>query len=343
MKKKALVIKIGAIGDVIRALSILEPLKDYDITWVCGKIPSPFVNSTRRVSKVIEVDEEKLFKEVFFQKIWELFKTWKKIGFFKSFDLIVIAHSDWRYSLLSLFTLSKKTTKFSRKLGEMNPLPSRYFACEYARLINNNNSNPVFPKIYYEESSLSKEIFAKDEKVIALAPGGANNILNPDSLRRWPIERYAELAEKLVQEGFRVLITGSSADEWTIKYFSNPQIKNLIGKTSLLDLYGIYKKCALVITHDCGPLHIATLAGCCTLAIFGPTDPRTVAGAAFHPNVKIIFGGEKEQCSPCYDGRYFTKCENNRCMQNISAQKVFEKAMQIVKEQILKKSFAPNN
>lgn len=338
MKKKVLVIKIGAIGDVIRSLTLLEHLKGSDITWVCGKIPSPFVKSTGLVSEIIEVDEKKLFQGSFFQKFFELFRVWKKIGFFKSFDKVIIAHSDWRYNLFSLFVNAKEKRKFKRTLGKANPISGRYFANEYARLVLDqndfisaaSNNSVIFPEIIYEESKMVRDLFAKNEKVVALAPGGANNILNPDNLRRYPIEKYVFLAEKLLSSGFKVFITGSRDDDWAAGYFANLPVENLIGKTSLLDLFAIYKRCDLVITHDAGPLHIATLAKTKVLGIFGPTEPRTVAGEAFLPHVNIIFGGEKLACAPCYDGKYFAKCKCNHCMQNISCEYVYERALKIL-------------
>jgi heptosyltransferase II len=330
--KKVIIIKIGAIGDVIRSLTMLDNLKGYDITWVCGKIASCFVKSAG-VVKVIEVDEKKLFQGSFFEKVFELIKTWKKIGFFKTFDLKIIGHHDSRYELIALFTRSKEKRKFTRKLGKMNPIPGRSFTSEYARLSNQDgtfSTKTVFPKIKYQESKLVQEIFFKDEKVICLAPGGANNILNPDNLRRWPIENYVSLAKSLLEKGYRVLLTGGKDDEWTLKYFDNVNVESFIGKTSLMDLYGIYKKSQLLITHDCGPLHIGMLAKTKVLGIFGPTEYRTVVGEPFYPHINVIYKKELS-CSPCYDGKYFVKCKNNFCMQEISSDEVLKEALKIIK------------
>ena len=55
--KKALIVKIGAIGDVILSLPMINGLKDFEITWIVGKIPSEILRCIKSIAHVITIDE----------------------------------------------------------------------------------------------------------------------------------------------------------------------------------------------------------------------------------------------------------------------------------------------
>ncbi len=116
--KNTLIIKIGAIGDVVMALPMIKACGGR-VTCVCGKIVRPLI----KADEVIEVDEKKLLKG----NIWELFKIWRKLGF-RKFDLIIIAHKDWRYRLIPLFIRGEKRV--------FKPKPGQYHAQAYLAMLD---------------------------------------------------------------------------------------------------------------------------------------------------------------------------------------------------------------
>lgn len=69
MMKKILVVKIGAIGDVVMALPMLQYLKNQKktthITWICGNSSAPLLHKLSLIDDIIVVDEHKIFREVF--------------------------------------------------------------------------------------------------------------------------------------------------------------------------------------------------------------------------------------------------------------------------------------
>lgn len=319
--KRVLIVKIGAIGDVIMSLPMLQFLKDTEknvhITWVCGEIPAEILSGVGLVDEVITVHEQRLFKGSFFQKIAELLKIWKKLGA-RCFDLIVIAHVDLRYRLLTLWLRGKKRSTLRKSKG--------FHSLEYLRLITDREdlrpSMPIWKKPLPEK--LQKHL------IVVLAPGGAKNILADNPLRRWPIENYVMLAKDLIDQGIKVILIGAASDGWTESYFADLDVENLIGKTSLSDLIGILAHCDLLITHDSGPLHLAKLACCPVIALFGPTDPRNFVEES--EMMHVIWGGEKLACRPCYDGKQFAKCSHNQCMREISPEQVVSLATQKLKK-----------
>ncbi|MCD6250038.1 MAG: glycosyltransferase family 9 protein, partial [candidate division Zixibacteria bacterium] len=114
---------------------------------------------------------------------------------------------------------------------------------------------------------------------------------------------------------------GGPGDEWIITSFADLKVIDLVGKTSLVELVALYRKCDAVITHDSGPMHLAGLAGAPLVALFGPTNPyEKVPRNGLH---EILWGGEDLACRPCYDGKGYDNCQDNLCMKQISVVEVF--------------------
>ena len=225
MMKTFLIVKIAAIGDVIMALPMAVEIKrrypDSHITWICGKSVKSIVEMAP-VDEVITLNKKKLLTGSKTEKIIEVIKAWKKIGF-RHFDQIAIGHADPRYQILTKLTLANKITSFNHTIGKTWPIPSRHHTDEYVRLVNEdmNKKRPI-PAFQYSplKDNLIDALLAGSHKIITLTPGGAKNLLADDFCRRWPINNYVELAIKLMNKGYTVVISGAKSDEWILPYFS---------------------------------------------------------------------------------------------------------------------------
>ena len=111
--------------------------------------------------------------------------------------------------------------------------------------------------------------------LVVLNPGGN------DPTKRWPIDRFAAVADALITErGARVLISGSPAEAELTSALRDrctraDRAHNLgpLGLT-LGSLKAILRRCNLMITNDTGPRHIAAAFGVPVITMFGPTDHR---------------------------------------------------------------------
>ena len=311
---KVLIVKIGAIGDVAMALPLVSHFHGSHLTWVVGKTALPLLEATGAIDEILVVDEERLFKESLWQRCKELGKIQMRLAL-KRFDLILIGNADWRYSLIPLFARGKTVKRF-RPSGA-------YHAQEYLRLVG--STSPVqFPPLSIPPSKVVDQALGKT-KPIVLVPGGARNILADDALRRWPVQFYASLAEKLQSQGIPVVLAGSASDEWVLPFFSGVECVSLIGKLELMELLALCQRARLLITHDTGPLHLAKLVRCPTIALFGPTDPFEKVGA--EENIKVLWGGHHLPCRPCYNGKTYARCTKNECMQSLSVEQVLREAL----------------
>jgi heptosyltransferase-2 len=164
---------------------------------------------------------------------------------------------------------------------------------------------------------LSEHGIAGSERTVALCPGSINS-----RAKRWPTERYAALADKLIDDGARVLLVGSAGEAEVSAEVARHMRRDpvlLTGQTDLAQLVAVLSLVDLLVTNDTGPAHIASALGRPTLVIFGPTNPLTTR--PFSPYGEII--REPPDCAPCM----LRDCPiDHRCMTAITPDAVFERA-----------------
>ena len=334
---KILVVKIGAIGDVIMALPIIHEIKSKypqsEITWICGSIVYPILREIAIIDKLFSISERSLFNSGIFKRIIEIFKIWAYV-FFKRYDVELILHVDDRYKLFTIPSFSKVKRKLERGAFKRQfPVPGRHHSYEYIRLfLNQEIKEPlkiVYPALKPDFDILNRFNLLQTKEIIIIAPGGAKNYLNDDFLRRWPIENYVELSLKLISKGYHVILIGSESDKWVEHYFINIGVESKIGKYSLLDTVALLSLGKLLITHDSGPLHLSILANIKCIGLFGPTSPYEKIP---FENCSYIWGGENLPCRPCYDGKTYGNCSDNICLREISSDRVLIQINEIFSE-----------
>ena len=166
--------------------------------------------------------------------------------------------------------------------------------------------------------------------------------INP--MARWPTKlweptSFAILADRLEQEGIRVVFTGGPQDRSSIDdicRLMTGQIRRLDGKTDLKTLAAIYRRTQVLITTDSGPMHLAAAVGTSVVALFGPTAPwRT---GPYGQNHVVLRAGI--HCSPCFKKECLTtEYEKHACMKRISVDEV----ARAVLEQLARAPIAASN
>jgi ADP-heptose:LPS heptosyltransferase len=153
------------------------------------------------------------------------------------------------------------------------------------------------------------------DKYFVIIPGAAR----PEKI--WPLERFAQLADKIVSRfGGTIVATGSRGEREYIERFkaaAKSNVVNLAGQTSLRELTALLKGAKLVISNDTGPGHIAAALGVPIVMIFGPTNP-----ARLHPYKKpeSIAGTD-----PKAMGMKMESFDPKYSIHHITVEQVFEK------------------
>jgi heptosyltransferase-2 len=337
-QKRCLVVKIGAIGDVIMCAAALKRFRESNphiyVTWLCGKTSAALLKTLAVADQIIEIDESKLFKGTFITKTTAILRIWKQL-FWSSYDLVVIGHSDSRYQLFTKCVKTAEVRSFGLSNGRRKPIPGRYHGDEYLSLFTGvdgpDQGHASMPRLRPELPSHIDNIFKTlIGPFVAIIPGGAKNALADDQQRRWPLDYYVQLSKKLREKEINVVITGAASDAWVLEAFNDAGTINLIGQTNLLELVGVYTRCAVVVTHDSGPLHIAELSGVKIVALFGSTSPSEKVDPFC--DAVILWGGESLACRPCYDGKTYAKCSKISCMQGLSVESVFNAVLSNTKQ-----------
>lgn len=167
--------------------------------------------------------------------------------------------------------------------------------------------------------------------VIGLVPGGGESWGKDALYKRWPAERFAKLADKLIEKSAaQIILLGSSAEselcQEVARGMRHPCL-SACGKTSLSQFAALTRQCSLVVTNDGGPLHVAVAAGGKTVSIFGPVD-EGVYGPYPAQGHKVV--KKNLACQPCYRRFRRASCEHIRCLADLSVEEVFGKVEEIL-------------
>jgi heptosyltransferase-2 len=319
---KSLIVKLGAIGDVASAIPAVWKLHQSgsEIDWLCGKVVAPLLSCYSWIHP-IPVNDGALFGDRAVDKVAEILRVWRRlIG--ASYDLCAILQYDRRYKALVVPVRARKTILLRRQERSFRLVSERHHTAEFARILlgepdgyRDQNLAPIAPDV------LPPNPLPSIGKIrIALAPGGARNLLRDDAQRRWPVESYVTLARLLVDRDYEVVLTGGPGDTWVEPHFAGLPAHNRIGHWQLPQTIAFYQSCDCMVGHDSGPVHLAGLSGCGLVALFGPTAPSKALPR--RKGVVGLWGGERLPCRPCYDGHSFAPCNWNGCMMSMTPQRV---------------------
>ncbi len=163
-------------------------------------------------------------------------------------------------------------------------------------------------------------------------------LLNPNAgdllpLRRWPPQRYVELARRLLERypdlfiGFTGAPAEAALNNQLADEVGSSRVIPLAGKTTLRQVLVLYTRSEILVTNDSGPAHFASMTPIRVVTLFGPETPALFSARS--PNATALWAGIA--CSPCvnaYNNRQ-SVCRNNVCMQAIAVDDVFEKVTHI--------------
>jgi heptosyltransferase-2 len=174
---------------------------------------------------------------------------------------------------------------------------------------------------------LAQRGISAEDVVIGINPGSTYG-----GAKRWLPDRFAESTERLCrtlsETGRRpaVVLIGAKGEEPVGRFIASRLTARsavLSGATSIRELMTVIKRCALLVTNDTGPMHIASAFRVPVVAIFGPTDWRTTSP----------YGGEHAlvrhpvDCAPCM----LRECPiDHRCMTGVTPDHVYDAALKVV-------------
>lgn len=140
--------------------------------------------------------------------------------------------------------------------------------------------------------------------------------------KRWPSTYYADIARRLLKQGYAVWLIGSGKDKPVadeINLLANGDCSNLCGSTDLGDALALLAYAELVISNDSGLMHLAAALDRPLLALFGSSSPQfTPPLSAYAQVIKIDL-----DCSPCF--RRECPLGHFNCMRQITPDMVWNR------------------
>ncbi|MDD5729523.1 MAG: glycosyltransferase family 9 protein [Candidatus Omnitrophica bacterium] len=146
-------------------------------------------------------------------------------------------------------------------------------------------------------------------------------------IRKWPEGFYLELIKKILEDPQNLVIL-AGVGECGSDFVPHERCINLIGKTSLKGLIGLFNCCDVLISHDSGIIHIASLTDIYIIALFGPETPQLYAPLT--GNLSVFYSNFA--CSPClsaYNHKNYI-CKNNECLKDISVGSVYSELKKVI-------------
>lgn len=116
----------------------------------------------------------------------------------------------------------------------------------------------------------------KPRPYVMFVPGGSAH--RPE--KRWPVEKYSELARILYGRGFDIVVIGGPQETELAHAIqrSVPRARDLTGRTDFAMIARLGAKAALAVGNDTGPLHLAAAGGAPTIVLFSKaSDPALSA------------------------------------------------------------------
>ncbi len=194
------------------------------------------------------------------------------------------------------------------------------------------------PRYTPSDASLGRVAALLEERVargplLVIHPGGGANPGATMDTKRWPAERFAQIAAVLrAQLGGAIILVGAESDRQLVNATSaalRGEAIDLCNTLSLDELGALCARAALYIGNDSGTTHLAEGCGAPVVAVFGPTDP-----AQYGPTDGISEAvWDPVACGPYVqrgDLTRLTATETFRCIDAITVEQVLATARRVL-------------
>ncbi|MEY4830636.1 MAG: lipopolysaccharide heptosyltransferase [Planctomycetota bacterium] len=146
--------------------------------------------------------------------------------------------------------------------------------------------------------------------------------------KRWPVERFAQLAKRLADRGIGVAVSYGPSEQPLAKPIldAEPRARAIDGAAlSLRGLAGAMRHVDCVVAADTGPLHIATAMGAHCVALFGPKDTSRYGPRSFDAiGHEVLFFDVP--CRPCT----LRDCVSPQCVLGLTVDRVEQAVLRLL-------------
>ncbi len=335
---RILVIRLGAIGDVVRTRFAFAGLRDLyphaRIEWLVEDRSADALDAIVGLDAIVSVPRARLSFLGAPRVVPPLVRDLRA----RRYDLALDFHGILKSALLARASGTPVRVGYDRPFArEGSPLFYTHRVRLRPRHLSRFERNaalvrylggdaPHAPPALLRSDSVERELrlTSLPSDPVVIHPGTSPGT----RYKRWPAARFGQVAERLREErGWRSVVTWGAvpgerqaAEEVVVR---SAGAATLAPPTpSIAHLLALLCRARLFIGCDSGPLHLATLAGRPLVVLYGPTDP--IENAPF-PGVPSRILRHDVGCNPCREG-----CPRPVCMEAIQVDEVVRAAAAVV-------------
>jgi ADP-heptose:LPS heptosyltransferase len=340
------VIRLGAVGDVVRTLPAVSSLRaaypGSHIAWLVEPASASIVEAQPWLDEVILFPRGILRESL---RQWRLPSASRTARRFvaelrhRRFDLVLDFHSILKSGVLARLSGSSRRVGYARPFAREGAslFAAERVRMEPARISRFERNQGLVHYLGVDDEPdlrplrLDPETLERAEK--ALGPGPAPIAIHPGTSdaaphKRYTVSGYAAVARALAERRgvASVVSCGPAGDD---RAFAEAIVQASSGAAriapetpSLADLAALFSCSRLYVGGDTGPMHVASLVGTPVVQILGPTDP--VENTPF-PGTPSRTVRVQIHCNPCRRG-----CASRTCMRVIPPDAVIDAACELL-------------
>jgi len=323
--RRVLIILMGAIGDVVRALPLLGRLRraypQARIVWAVEPKSAPVLRGHRWLDDLIIYDRA--------HAPWSFLPFLYRVRR-EHFDLVIDLQRHFKSGLTGWISRAPRRLGFApANTKECNhwfttekiaPQPNLSLKLAHYQAFADALGIAPAPTEFGLRASVEER-----ERIDQLLAGVPRPLLGLILGSSWPSRLYfpdstAQVARLMHERhGLTPVLIGTSAERGLAQAVEAelgdlPRV-NLVGRTGLHELVALFEVCAAAFGPDCGPMHIAAAVKCPVVSLWGSTSPlRSAPWGCAELAISAPI-----PCHPCY----LRQCPIQReCMRRISPQQV---------------------
>lgn len=305
--EKVLVVGPSWVGDMVMAQSLFKTIKQQHPNWLIDVLApawsKPLLTRMPEVNDMIEMPLGHGRLEL--AERWRLGKSLKGV-----YQQAILLPNSWKSAVLPFAAGIKKRTGFVGEfryglLNDARKLNKKKLTMTVQRFVALAGDSEQLPEVIAPQLEVKVSDVFVALKVLGLAKKATQKLLvlcpgaEFGAAKRWPEEKYAELAREYLAQGWAVWLFGSDKDKTVCKKINdltNARCQDLSSKTTLAQAVDLISLADAVVSNDSGLMHVAAALNRPLVAIYGSSDPHFTP--PLNKRHSIVSLGLS--CSPCF-------------------------------------------
>ncbi len=338
--RRILIIRPSALGDVCRSVPVLASLRaampTAHIDWLVQDSFADAISAHPMLDGVVPLPRARLSNWASPRGVFDSLR-WLRTLRRGHYDLAIDAQGLIRSAIFAIATGAParigyaNAQEFAGLTYTHAPrvAPDRHSVDRMCALLEPLNIAPVFDTRLYSPPGAWHRV----STALGLNAGEPYCVIAPTSRwpgKRWPIDRFGELARALLDSGrvARVVVVGSPGERAQCAPLlqsatGDTRVIDGVGRTTVAELMALIERSVLVVANDSAAIHMAVGFNRPIVALYGPTDIRRVG--PWQRDASVI-----QHITPGQTLNHKDEASGRELMTRITTPEVIERALSVL-------------